>query len=164
MSTPAKVEMMTVKAFQSRWMQVEGYRKVTEGLRPSALLRVEVMTVLGAGYVVSVERAEGLHALSPARYPVGAEARSISGIARCKRCKSAKRVEGFASKGYAGYGRYEWREHWPTLACGCGREYPMVQRIKATLSEKHKCDSRCTNAKGPTCVCSCGGANHGSGL
>ncbi len=25
----------------------------------------------------------------------------------------------------------------------------------------HKCDARCTNAKGHNCECSCGGANHG---
>lgn len=40
-----------------------------------------------------------------------------------------------------------------------------------TLIIKHKdgkrkgqCDSRCYNAKTPTCICCCGGANHGVGL
>jgi len=28
---------------------------------------------------------------------------------------------------------------------------------------KHKCDARCMNAKGTSCECSCGGANHGAG-
>lgn len=28
---------------------------------------------------------------------------------------------------------------------------------------KHVCDSRCLNAKGGNCECSCGGANHGAG-
>lgn len=28
---------------------------------------------------------------------------------------------------------------------------------------KHKCDGRCLHAKGNTCECSCGGANHGAG-
>lgn len=28
--------------------------------------------------------------------------------------------------------------------------------------ERCKCDARCTNARGPNCECSCGGANHGS--
>ena len=27
----------------------------------------------------------------------------------------------------------------------------------------HKCDARCTNAKGFLCECSCGGKNHGAG-
>lgn len=26
----------------------------------------------------------------------------------------------------------------------------------------HKCDARCLNAKGRSCECSCGGANHGA--
>ena len=26
----------------------------------------------------------------------------------------------------------------------------------------HKCDARCQHAKGRTCECSCGGANHGA--
>jgi len=26
------------------------------------------------------------------------------------------------------------------------------------------CDARCTHARGPSCECKCGGANHGSGL
>lgn len=28
---------------------------------------------------------------------------------------------------------------------------------------RHKCGSRCMNARGPSCECSCGGANHGRG-
>jgi hypothetical protein len=28
---------------------------------------------------------------------------------------------------------------------------------------KHKCDARCTNAKGFKCECECGGKNHGAG-
>lgn len=35
--------------------------------------------------------------------------------------------------------------------------------IKGTFSEAHQCDSRCLNAKGWECTCSCGGANHGRG-
>ena len=27
-----------------------------------------------------------------------------------------------------------------------------------------QCDARCYNAKTPTCICCCGGANHGVGL
>ena len=34
--------------------------------------------------------------------------------------------------------------------------------IKGTLSANHKCDSRCTNARGSDCECSCGGKNHGA--
>lgn len=34
--------------------------------------------------------------------------------------------------------------------------------IEGTLSDVHKCDPRCTSARGPVCVCSCAGANHGA--
>lgn len=39
----------------------------------------------------------------------------------------------------------------------------MLKAIKGTYSPDHKCDARCLNAKGHTCTCSCGGANHGRG-
>lgn len=35
--------------------------------------------------------------------------------------------------------------------------------INGSYSETHICDSRCMNAIGPNCECSCGGANHGRG-
>lgn len=34
---------------------------------------------------------------------------------------------------------------------------------KVSTSAKHHCDARCIWAVGPTCVCSCGGAGHGTG-
>lgn len=40
----------------------------------------------------------------------------------------------------------------------------VLKRIKGTYSPDHKCDSRCLNAKGHECTCSCGGANHGRGF
>jgi hypothetical protein len=38
-----------------------------------------------------------------------------------------------------------------------------MKTVKGTYSKDHKCDSRCLNAKGHDCTCSCGGANHGRG-
>lgn len=35
--------------------------------------------------------------------------------------------------------------------------------INATHSAARRCDDRCMYAKGPDCVCSCGGKNHGRG-
>lgn len=35
--------------------------------------------------------------------------------------------------------------------------------VKGTYSKDHACDSRCLNARGWSCTCSCGGANHGRG-
>lgn len=34
---------------------------------------------------------------------------------------------------------------------------------KLSKSAKHACNDACLYAKGPTCVCSCGGAGHGTG-
>lgn len=75
----------------------------------------------------------------------------------------------------------EWRTHYPRPGYGEPRKYraantnflPYVfcvrhkhqiswQEVKGTLTDT-KCDARCTNAKGHSCDCSCGGANHGSG-
>lgn len=39
----------------------------------------------------------------------------------------------------------------------------VLKSVKGTYSPDHKCDSRCLNAKGHSCTCSCGGANHGAG-
>lgn len=38
-----------------------------------------------------------------------------------------------------------------------------LKRIDGTYSEVHECDSRCLNARGWKCTCSCGGMNHGRG-
>lgn len=47
--------------------------------------------------------------------------------------------------------------------CTNGHRVFPLRRIKGTYSESFKCDSRCLNAKGHDCTCSCGGANHGRG-
>jgi hypothetical protein len=47
--------------------------------------------------------------------------------------------------------------------CTNGHRWFALSRVKGTYSDKHTCDSRCLNAKGHECTCSCGGANHGRG-
>jgi hypothetical protein len=37
-------------------------------------------------------------------------------------------------------------------------------QLKATMRPECPCDGRCTGARGHSCDCSCGGANHGSNL
>ena len=45
--------------------------------------------------------------------------------------------------------------------CHCGR--PARQDvIQGTYKADRRCDSRCTSARGPVCVCACGGHNHGA--
>jgi len=93
----------------------------------------------------------------------GTNCHPVPAIARCKRCKSALRVTVNTWRSHAGYGRMQTNYEYPVLACACGtKNLPMITPIVARTSE-HKCDSRCTNAVGPNCDCSCGGKNHGSG-
>lgn len=44
--------------------------------------------------------------------------------------------------------------------------YTPAKQLEGTvsMSAKHKCDPRCTGAKGHVCVCACGGVNHGLDL
>lgn len=52
----------------------------------------------------------------------------------------------------------------PGLAkCTCGRVFGSVFQVAATMVANVRCGARCRNSKGPTCECSCGGTNHGSG-
>jgi hypothetical protein len=34
-------------------------------------------------------------------------------------------------------------------------------KLKAIVNVAHKCDARCTSARGHNCECACGGAMHG---
>lgn len=52
-------------------------------------------------------------------------------------------------------------------SAGCGGKIEAMGRVvrkRLTVTETLcACDGRCTSATGPSCDCSCGGANHGSG-
>jgi hypothetical protein len=73
---------------------------------------------------------------------------SINRIARyVGRCKTCKTV--FVNETDA------------TETC-CSGKRVRVEQILAVVSNV-KCGARCTNAVGPSCDCSCGGANHSSG-
>ena len=49
--------------------------------------------------------------------------------------------------------------------CTCGRRHIAERRIfRPAKSKHHKCNAICLNAKGGTCSCECGGANHGKGV
>lgn len=47
--------------------------------------------------------------------------------------------------------------------CTNGHKFFVLKSVQGTYSAVHKCDSRCLNARGHDCTCSCGGANHGRG-
>lgn len=53
------------------------------------------------------------------------------------------------------------------LRCACGGPTTWMGQVHRTRLQKTEercpCDARCTCARGPSCDCSCGGANHGTG-
>jgi hypothetical protein len=59
------------------------------------------------------------------------------------------------------------KDHKFTLKCsnhGARPVYTPAKQLIGTLSTKgHKCNDACMFAKGPECVCGCGGVNHGLG-
>ena len=100
-------------------------------------------------------------------------------IYNCKRCKTGKRID------YPENNRYR-RNSEGKMVCGgiwirsCGGGQPTMYDgdieagicptckrmmdysfLKGRLSPEHKCDARCTGARGGNCECSCGGTNHG---
>lgn len=104
-------------------------------------------------------------------------------IYNCKRCKKGRRVE-YPNKTLNGYTRIDangkgqpacvWIQASgggkPTvyggdvemgICSGCGKMMDFG-KLKATLRPEVKCSAICTGARGHSCDCSCGGANHGS--
>lgn len=63
----------------------------------------------------------------------------------------------------AGAGVFKVGNNGRFARCINGHKFFAVKLVKGTYSPDHKCDSRCLNAKGWSCTCSCGGANHGRG-
>lgn len=45
--------------------------------------------------------------------------------------------------------------------CRCGGR-AVVRRVEGKVSKIHICGAKCMASKGPSCECSCGGANHGA--
>lgn len=104
-------------------------------------------------------------------------------IYNCKRCKKGKRVEYPLGNSRNGFSRIDstgkavpsavWIQSWgggkPTTYGGdtemgiCADCQKMMSfgALKAFVNPDHKCDARCTSARGHNCECSCGGANHG---
>lgn len=96
-------------------------------------------------------------------------------IGKCLKCKVGARFEAETTHrlGYGNPNSRHWMPPWGWRAeqcgdgsigvsCLCGgwaRFYPLIARVT-----DHRCDRRCTGAKGHVCECQCGGANHGTGL
>lgn len=54
-----------------------------------------------------------------------------------------------------------WNNRYYEVACWSCRRYFKIQGLQAKYSEKHQCSAKCLASKGPSCECSCRGANHG---
>lgn len=63
----------------------------------------------------------------------------------------------------AGTGPYCCGNYGVFARCSNRHKVFSLKQIKGTYGKDHKCDSRCLNAKGHDCTCSCGGLNHGRG-
>jgi hypothetical protein len=73
--------------------------------------------------------------------------REIRSLGRCRTCKRAHRIDGLG-----------WR---PAVTCTCGATVKLAV-VQGWESPDVKCGALCRNATGPSCDCSCAGANHGS--
>lgn len=87
--------------------------------------------------------------------------KTVRYIGRCaykKTCGHIKTLEGPESHGYL---PSQYLPDGGQKCPECNRWGMDWRQVKATVTN-HKCDARCTGAKGHSCDCSCGGANHGS--
>lgn len=106
-------------------------------------------------------------------------------IYNCKRCKTGRRVEyplvntsKTSAYRVGADGQFVFPGVWVN-ACGGGKPTvyggdvemglcPTCNRamdfgtLNARLVPDHKCDARCSSARGHNCECSCGGALHGA--
>lgn len=85
---------------------------------------------------------------------------------RCLDCCAVTAVE----KDPVEYAYWQGQKLYPinkAPKCECGGVNKVIGRVGSrdrftAMSLRCPCDSRCTNAPGPNCECSCGGANHGT--
>lgn len=82
----------------------------------------------------------------------------LTGIHSIKNERFESLFPGIKGKRYDSF--YKWVGHNQT---GPDHILPVTRIIEYKKNPSlHKCDARCTNAKGHVCECSCGGKNHGS--
>ena len=106
----------------------------------------------------------------------------VTVIYNCKKCKTGKRVEyplGSKDRYYredasgkridGGIWMLAWGGGKPTEyggdvengICSCGAMMT-YGKLEGRYNPAVPCSAKCTSARGHTCECSCGGANHGS--
>jgi hypothetical protein len=99
---------------------------------------------------------------------------SVNRIYRCKVCKGAKtlvltrvreylgtyatRHGSIPSQQFRRWLEFHGRVNFEAPTC-CSRTMKSVDVVG--IKSEHVCGAKCLASKGPTCECSCGGANHG---
>ena len=92
-------------------------------------------------------------------------------ILKCKVCKKVKAIDielkwHLVSSGKKECGWYLDGHHlysstrYAQFATCCNQRMDS-KLIKGELNHAHECGDKCMTSKGPSCSCSCGGANHG---
>jgi hypothetical protein len=97
------------------------------------------------------------------------QAKNFQFIGRCntKGCKAVfhREVQGELRTGHDYYLKpFKFSKPiWPNLEIYCVTHKRRISwsMVKGTVAPEHKCDIRCTSARGNNCECSCGGKNHG---
>lgn len=92
-------------------------------------------------------------------------------IGKCKKCRTSLRVDYDAIQDLTP-DQYKARDFDTTGAFMIYRVQPfgyceehgpfVIKFLKGRYSPERQCDARCMGATGPSCDCSCGGANHGA--
>jgi hypothetical protein len=95
--------------------------------------------------------------------------RTYIGKCKTKGCKHATRVDYASVQQLDSTNRATYNRALPYDLNGLGvaarcpdHGVYKLSYLKGHLAPDHKCDARCTTATGPSCDCSCGGANHGA--
>jgi hypothetical protein len=81
---------------------------------------------------------------------------------RCRPCEHRTRRTHVWRRTITSPTRAAWTQPRADDCPTCRRPTPGTP-IRGTHNPARPCDARCMYAKGPTCVCACGGANHARG-
>jgi hypothetical protein len=108
-----------------------------------------------------------MDANNPYNYPQKQENKTARFTCKCLMCKKVWTVNVVSSHTGWNFGKfynspkYTMQDNKVLSVCPFCGGMVKAKKIEGFVNPEHKCDSRCTGAKGGTCECSCGGENHG---
>jgi len=84
-------------------------------------------------------------------------------IARCKTCKTATRIHIAQSEDYGHLNLQDLQDRLRLHCVACHRDLTRsIVKVDGRFWAETNCTSRCRNATGADCTCSCGGDEHGA--